>query len=72
MTQLSKWLQSWWQILIGLATMLVLLGMAWSGTQQEIAGHETRIEGLEKKVEADHDILLEMRSDIKWLIRKEN
>lgn len=49
------------------ATAFVALQAEEQASKATLQDHDTRIRAIERKVEADHDLLLEIRGDVKAL-----
>lgn len=68
-----------WGTIISLLAIVAAGVAAWTLVKAEVASqastlavHETRIKSIEEKITADHDILIEIRSDLKALRRDRN
>jgi len=51
----------------GAATAFAVLKADDQATKAALVEHDSRIRAIERKVEADHDLLLEIRGDVKAL-----
>jgi hypothetical protein len=53
-----------------LAAVVAAGAIAWATTKAEVADHTERIKAIEVRAALDHDILLEIRSDVKAFNRE--
>lgn len=54
---------------LGLIAVTAAGAMAWTSTRSQVENHDRRINLIEAKVATDHDILVEIRADLKNLVR---
>lgn len=58
--------------LISIVGFLIAVGVGWANIQSALNDSRARTEILEKRVDNDHELLVEIRTDVKRLLRKEN
>jgi len=56
---------------ITIAIFLITIGIAWANIQNEIAENKINTATVTRRVETDHEVLNEIRSDVKQLLRKD-
>jgi hypothetical protein len=57
--------------IITAAAFLVTIGIAWANIQNELAENKANTATVVRRVETDHEVLNEIRSDVKQLLRKD-
>lgn len=57
--------------LLSLLAVTALGAVAWTSTREQVARNTSDIQTLQAKVSSDHDLLLEIRADVKNLVRRD-
>lgn len=57
--------------LISLLAVTAAGAVAWTSTREQVARNTTDIQTLQSKVANDHDLLVEIRADIKNMMKRE-